>query len=64
MFATDVAAPRIDRLFIGLILVSKDFYVDDGLTRLPSEATAIILIKDVTQLCQCGNLRIIQIANG
>lgn len=38
--------------------IHRNFYVDDGLTSVPSEAEAITLIKQTQSLCETGKLRL------
>ena len=38
--------------------IQRNFYVDDGLTSLPSEQEAITLIQDTMKLCDKGGLRL------
>ncbi|XP_030834543.1 uncharacterized protein LOC115921321 [Strongylocentrotus purpuratus] len=38
--------------------LKRNFYVDDGLKSMSSEQEAAVLIKDATQMCAKGNLRL------
>ena len=51
--STPEEASQVAKLFI-----QTDFYVDDGITSVPSSAAAVSLIEHATKICAQGNVRI------
>jgi len=48
---------------LGCQFVSRNFYVDDGLTSVPSIVDGTRLVKEVTELCSRGGLRLHKFAS-